>query len=61
LISVVHNPNCVFSQFQGQQSEWALLWRHTSEKTFGVQICGNHPDTIARVLEMITNSAPLTL
>ncbi|CAA6666679.1 unnamed protein product [Spirodela intermedia] len=38
---------------QGQASEWALLRRHQSEDTFGVQICGSYPDTIARTVEII--------
>ncbi|KAL3832035.1 hypothetical protein ACJMK2_023715 [Sinanodonta woodiana] len=38
---------------QGQASEWALLKRHASEDTFGVQICGGYPDTLTRCGQLI--------
>ncbi|KAG6496359.1 hypothetical protein ZIOFF_044220 [Zingiber officinale] len=41
------------SKVMGQASEWALLRRHLSEDTFGVQICGAYPDTVARTIELI--------
>lgn len=44
---------------QGQASEWALLRRHRSEDMFGVQICGAHPDTIARTAEMINEESEI--
>ncbi|XP_022763135.1 tRNA-dihydrouridine(47) synthase [NAD(P)(+)]-like [Durio zibethinus] len=44
---------------QGQASEWALLRRHSSEDLFGVQICGAHPDTIARTVELIDKECAL--
>jgi hypothetical protein len=42
---------------QGQQSEWALLKRHPCEDLFGVQICGAHPDSVARCVQLLVRSA----
>ncbi|KAJ8763341.1 hypothetical protein K2173_002224 [Erythroxylum novogranatense] len=44
---------------QGQASEWALLRRHSCEDLFGVQICGAHPDTVARTVELIDQECTL--
>jgi len=41
---------------QGQQSEWALLKRHPSEDIFGVQICGGHPDSVARCVQLLDDN-----
>eukprot|EP00892_Ulva_mutabilis_P000643 jgi/Ulvmu1/1057/UM105_0015.1 len=41
---------------QGQQSEWALLKRHPSEDVFGVQICGAHPDSVARCVQLLDDN-----
>lgn len=41
---------------QGQQSEWALLKRHPSEDIFGVQICGAHPDSVARCVQLLEDN-----
>ncbi len=38
---------------QGQQGEWALLRRHTSEDIFGVQICGGYPDSVTRCCQLL--------
>ena len=38
---------------QGQRSEWALLKRHSSEKCFGAQICGQFADSVARACHLI--------
>lgn len=44
------------SGMQGQQSEWALLKRHPSEDIFGVQICGAHPDSVARCVQLLDDN-----
>ncbi|UJR09599.1 hypothetical protein I4U23_013834 [Adineta vaga] len=41
------------SLLQGQQSEFALLRRHPSEKIFGVQLCGSFVDTMTRTVQML--------
>ncbi|KAJ2909352.1 tRNA-dihydrouridine(47) synthase [NAD(P)(+)]-like protein [Coemansia aciculifera] len=41
---------------QGQQSEWALVKRHKSEDTFGVQVAGNNASTIGRAVELISRT-----
>ncbi|KAI9597463.1 hypothetical protein BDF19DRAFT_435174 [Syncephalis fuscata] len=38
---------------QGQRTEWALTKRHASEDIFGVQVCGNRPDPLIRLAEVI--------
>eukprot|EP00850_Spirogloea_muscicola_P006182 SM000029S10477 [mRNA] locus=s29:375519:382061:- [translate_table: standard] len=45
--------NLLQASASGQASEWALLRRHASEDVFGVQICGAHPDTLARTAEIV--------
>ncbi|XP_067141631.1 tRNA-dihydrouridine(47) synthase [NAD(P)(+)]-like [Centruroides vittatus] len=38
---------------QGQQSEWALLKRHSSETIFGVQLCGSFADIMTRCAQLV--------
>ena len=40
---------------KGERSELALLRRHPSERLFGVQVCGGHPDLMARCGEFLDN------
>lgn len=39
----------------GNKNEWSLVRRHSSEKTFGVQVCGHKPQTLISATEMIRN------
>ena len=39
---------------KGSPSEWALLKRHPSEKIFGVQIAGCHPQDMGKIAELIS-------
>ncbi|KAK9893322.1 FMN-linked oxidoreductase [Cystobasidium minutum MCA 4210] len=35
----------------GNKNEWSLVRRHSSEKCFGVQLCGNRPQTLVAATE----------
>ncbi|KAI9026157.1 tRNA-dihydrouridine synthase 3-like protein [Hyaloraphidium curvatum] len=39
---------------QQDNKEFALIKRHKSEDLFGVQICGNNPDVMAKAAEMLS-------
>jgi len=43
----------VTNLLEGKPSEWALLKRHPSEDTFGIQLAAAHPDQFTRVSELI--------
>uniref|UniRef100_A0A1I8H830 tRNA-dihydrouridine(47) synthase [NAD(P)(+)] n=1 Tax=Macrostomum lignano TaxID=282301 RepID=A0A1I8H830_9PLAT len=43
---------------QGRNAEWALLRRHPSERCFGAQVCGSHPDQLARLAQLLRDRAP---
>lgn len=38
---------------EGTKEEWALVRRHTSEKTFGVQLCGGKPGHMVPSAEVV--------
>ncbi|PAV17921.1 zinc finger dihydrouridine synthase [Pyrrhoderma noxium] len=40
------------SFLQGSKEEWSLVRRHPSERTFGVQLAGNKPGTLAATAEV---------
>jgi tRNA-dihydrouridine synthase 3 len=41
-------------EFQtGNKSEWSLIRRHPSERKFGIQLCGNRPQTLVAATEAI--------
>jgi len=39
----------------GSREEWSLVRRHPSESIFGVQLCGNKPQTLVNAAEVIAN------
>lgn len=42
----------------GNKNEWSLVRRHPSEKCFGVQVCGNRPQTLVAATEHLKREAP---
>jgi len=42
----------------GNKNEWSLVRRHPSEKCFGVQLCGNRPQTLVAATEHLKREAP---
>uniref|UniRef100_A0A915HMB3 tRNA-dihydrouridine(47) synthase [NAD(P)(+)] n=1 Tax=Romanomermis culicivorax TaxID=13658 RepID=A0A915HMB3_ROMCU len=44
---------------KGKQSEWALIRRHSSEKFFGVQLCGGHSDTMTKCAQLLRETCQI--
>lgn len=42
----------------GNKSEWSLVRRHPSERTFGVQLCGSRPQTLVASTEILVRECP---
>ena len=42
----------------GNKNEWSLVRRHSNEKLFGVQLCGNKPQTLVAATEILKNECP---
>uniref|UniRef100_A0A5S6QZ32 tRNA-dihydrouridine(47) synthase [NAD(P)(+)] n=1 Tax=Trichuris muris TaxID=70415 RepID=A0A5S6QZ32_TRIMR len=42
---------------KGSRSEWALVRRHSSEKFFGVQLCGSSADVMAKAAQLLLDEA----
>lgn len=42
----------------GNKNEWSLVRRHPSEKMFGLQLCGNRPQTLVAATEMLRKESP---
>lgn len=42
----------------GNKNEWSLVRRHPSEKMFGLQLCGNRPQTLVAATEMLRRESP---
>ena len=42
---------------KGDRKEWALLRRHSSERCFGIQVCGGFPDLMSRCAELLDDEA----
>uniref|UniRef100_A0A5S6QY33 tRNA-dihydrouridine(47) synthase [NAD(P)(+)] n=1 Tax=Trichuris muris TaxID=70415 RepID=A0A5S6QY33_TRIMR len=42
---------------KGSPSEWALVRRHSSEKFFGVQLCGSSADVMAKAAQLLLDEA----
>ncbi|KAH8410085.1 hypothetical protein KR009_005839, partial [Drosophila setifemur] len=48
---------CALPLVKGLGQEWALTKRHQSEDVFGVQLCGNNPNTISQAAQLIEETA----
>ncbi|KAH8325727.1 hypothetical protein KR067_005918, partial [Drosophila pandora] len=48
---------CALPLLKGMGQEWALTKRHQSEDVFGVQLCGNNPNTISQAAQLIEETA----
>jgi tRNA-dihydrouridine synthase 3 len=44
---------------QGGQQEWALLKRHPSEDIFGIQVTGNHPNSFAKLCDVLQQTVEM--
>lgn len=42
----------------GNKNEWSLVRRHPSEKMFGLQLCGNRPQTLVAATEHLRKESP---
>lgn len=38
---------------QAHPPEWALVQRHVSEDIFGIQLCGNSPQQMTRIAQLV--------
>ena len=44
---------------QGQTSEWALLRRHSDEKTFGVQVACSNPTKMGNLCDLLAKQCDI--
>lgn len=42
----------------GNKAEWSLVRRHPSESKFGIQLCGNRPQTLVAATEILKKECP---
>lgn len=44
---------CCIPLLKGIKQEWALTKRHVSEDIFGIQLCGNNPNSIVQTAQLL--------
>lgn len=44
---------CCIPLLKGLNQEWALTKRHESEDIFGIQLCGNNPNSIVQTAQLL--------
>lgn len=50
---------CCIPLLKGLNQEWALTKRHESEDIFGIQLCGNNPNSIVQTAQLLQETVSM--
>lgn len=50
---------CCIPLLKGLTQEWALTKRHESEDIFGIQLCGNNPNSIVQTAQLLQETVSM--